>query len=393
MHLGVEGVRGGERGASLGAQQPVPLARKRAPGRAPGAEAAVGDGPVAEDGAGVARAAAPRRPDEESASSRAVSRSRSSTQTASSANACGPASRRHTGRSGSPPRNSSSPTGWPAAAEASRRSSREGRRGRPVGGAGTRREQHQTLARRLAGEREQEQRLGVALLGERKADAERRADPAALGVSEQGVGPTASREAALGQPREDHRVEAEAAQLQRREHRDAVASDPAARDPRAREHLAQHGRRLRQVDLLLQDGERLQARGGVAGLVRGVGVEHRGDHAGEGLGPVAPGCALGQSARRPAERGRRGLQAQQRRRRRRVASAFRRPRPRRRPPSAPRASRSASRRSSPRRRLASRAVHCSIPATTPACRASSSHSAVSPASPPSAQRPGARGGR
>ena len=50
--------------------------------------------------------------------------------------------------------------------------------------------------------------------------------------------------------------------------------------------------------------------------------------------------------------------------------------------SAPRASSASSLRSSPLRRAARRTVHWSGPATTPACRASSSHSAVSPASPP-----------
>ena len=67
----------------------------------------------------------------------------------------------------------------------------------------------------------------------------------------------------------DDRVEAEAAQLERREHRDAVAPDATVRDARARQQLAQHGRRLGKVDLLVQHRERLQARRGVARLLGG----------------------------------------------------------------------------------------------------------------------------
>ncbi len=242
-----------------------------------------------------------------------MSRSRSSTQTASSENACGPASRRHTGRSGSPSRNSSSPTGRPAAAEASRSSRRDGRRGRPS--AAPERGASSTSRSRAASQANANSSSDSAS----RCSASGRRTPSADPARRRSASPSSG----SGRPRagkppsasagEDDRVEAEAAQFHRGEHRDAVAPDAAVRDARARQQLAQHGRRLGKVDLLAQHCQRLQARRGIARLLGGLGVEHRGHCAGEVLRPVSPACAPGRTAAGADERGRGRLQAQQRR--------------------------------------------------------------------------------
>ncbi len=167
-----------------------------------------------------------------------------------------------------------------------------------VGGAGARGEQHEALTCRLAGEGEQQQRLRVALLREREPDAESRRDAAPLGVAQQRVGPAACREPALGEPRERHRVEAQAPHLERRDDRDAVTADPPQRDAIARQQLAEHGGRFAELDVLLQHRERVQAGRRVSRLVGGLGVEDGRRDVGEEAGPLAPRRALGRGGHR-----------------------------------------------------------------------------------------------
>ena len=119
----------------------------------------------------------------------------------------------------------------------------------PGGGVGARREQHQTIAGRLADEGEEQLRLRVALLGQRQADRERLRDGAPSGVAEDGVRTPAHGKAALREAREHHSGEAETAQFERREHGDALSTDAAARYARAGEQLAQRDDRGADVDL------------------------------------------------------------------------------------------------------------------------------------------------
>ncbi len=104
-------------------------------------------------------------------------------------------------------------------------------------------------------------------------------------------------------------MEAQAAELERREHGHAVPPDAAPRHARAGKQVTQHARRLVQADLLVEHGQPLEAGGRVASLIGGLLVEHGRDARREELGPLAPGRALRRIAARLHERVGRGLQA------------------------------------------------------------------------------------
>ena len=245
VHLGVERVRGRQRGARIGAEQAVPGARHRAARRPPGAESARRRVAVAEHGGRVGPSGR--------AASRAAEREQ---QRGVSLPLVDPHDVvRERRRAGEPapdrperlaveelvePDRMAGGQRTRAGAAASTAAS-AARRRRSERGASS----DETLASRLAGEGEQQERLRVALLGERQADAERRADAAALGVAQQRVGPAAGGEPALGEAGEDDGVEAEAAELERREHGHAVAAGAAVRHARAGEQVAQHRPRPR----------------------------------------------------------------------------------------------------------------------------------------------------
>ena len=167
-----------------------------------------------------------------------------------------------------------------------------------------RREQEQTVSRRLAGEGEQERRLGVALLCERQAHAERLRDAAPGRVAEDGVGASADGKAALGEPGERDGGEAQAAQLKGREHRHAVAADPPVRYAGAGEDLAQRLQRLLHGHLAAEHGEWRQAAGGVPGGGSGVVGEDRLDDGRQRRRPRPPGGALGKACGGSRERAR-----------------------------------------------------------------------------------------
>ena len=254
-----------------------------------------------------------------------------------------------------------------------------GRQPRTAGrGVGARRDEHEPVARRLAGESEQHQGLSVPVFGERQPHTQGLRHRAPRGVAQDRIGPRAYREPTLREPGEHDRREAQAAELERREHGDPVAAHAALLHGLAGEQLAQRLGGGAQVDGLSQHLEREQAGRDVLSRGGGLKREHRGDKPRETGRPVSPRAALrqvrgrsGQSqngrlerARRAQPPARRAPGAPCRRRRRRAA----RPRP-------PRAARRSPLRL--RRRSGTRSPHCSRPATMPASRASSSHSASS----------------
>ncbi len=161
-----------------------------------------------------------------------------------------------------------------------------------VGCARAWREQHQAVSRRLARECEQQLRLGVSLLGQRQPDAERLSDAAPLGVSQQRVRPAPRGESTLGESGEHHRVEAEPAQLERREDSHAVPPDAADGHPRPGQRLAEYGGGLGELDLLAEHREARQSRRRIACLRRRLGAEHRLRDAREEVGPPAPRATL-----------------------------------------------------------------------------------------------------
>ena len=104
-------------------------------------------------------------------------------------------------------------------------------------------------------------------------------------------------------------MEAQAADLERREHGHSVPTGATPGHARAGEQVTQHARRLVQIDLLVEHGQRLQAGGCIASLVSGLLLEHGRDGRREELGPLAPGRALRRIAARLHERVDRGLQS------------------------------------------------------------------------------------
>ncbi len=172
------------------------------------------------------------------------------------------------------------------------------RQPRPAGRrVGARHQEGEALAGRLASEGEQQRRLGVTLLGERQPRAEDLDEAPALRVAEDGVGPPAAGEPALGEAGEHDVVEAVAAQLEGRDDRDPVACRPAHGHCVAREQLARDGGHFAGVDLFAKYVERPCTTGEVA---RGGGdrrTEERLGDSGEAVGPRHPrrlrrkGCA------------------------------------------------------------------------------------------------------
>ena len=94
----------------------------------------------------------------------------------------------------------------------------------------------------------------------------------------------------------------QAAQVEWREHGDALAPHAAVRDAPAGEQLAQRAQRLRQLDLLAEHRKGEQATGGVTRGVAHLRREDLVDEAGEGRSPRRPRGALGEPRGRARQR-------------------------------------------------------------------------------------------
>ncbi len=104
-------------------------------------------------------------------------------------------------------------------------------------------------------------------------------------------------------------MEAEAAKLERRKHRYPVAAHPAVREAGAGQHVAESERSLDELDLLAQHGESVKPCRCIARRVRDSWVEDSLHHAGEELGPLAPGSGSGRLGTRAGQRRDGGLES------------------------------------------------------------------------------------
>ena len=124
---------------------------------------------------------------------------------------------------------------------------------------------------------------------------------AARGVSQDRVGPRPHREAAFGQAGEHDRGKAQPAKLERREHRDAVATDSACLHRLAGQQIAQRLGRGAQVDDLPEHLEGQQAPRDIHAGGGRLGREHLGDDLRHGGRPSRPRGTLGQCPGRGGE--------------------------------------------------------------------------------------------